>query len=604
LTVRAWLEPAPSSNSLPERRRYRLTEDGIDLFFHDCPLLILEVQGAAIPVEEIQSQLEQMRLVAGNEDDLEGRVEFQLSDLIRAGSPGPLRIDLSGVLPPALVEPGLDVRWLHLDDSSTSGQDLRFVLHPYTNEALEPSGPTNSGRVSLEDPSGVWEALDLRPASDPRLPVAGQMNRASVPVSSEVAFLDYQVRGIVDLPLYGIWFQTDRWTLKDFKAFLEDRKLDCGLAIVPANESLLFQVETDEGSALATKQLAGPCSRAVNFAEIFPEELLNNADLNAHWLACPRSFLVCRKGAIERGRIAIDLRGVVTSLAELSREGPDPMGSSRIKLDISYRQGAVAQDDMELLLLRTDRDPVTEVMTQPVTFRGALFVENHLQKEVTLPDPGVYQVILRRPGEKHAVASRDLQVCAPDIVPGLSLDEFLDKFPETPTLDQVIRLLRFLQVNRHTLQGEYAPWNLYRFYAHMDESWNRTTGTAQELLGVLRGYADVAGGGSFINITPVTPGSVPSEVFLESATVILHLQLNTPAHARPGLPEWEHCLDVVRQKNNLLPPDARLWAGVLHRACQRLQGQIVLPLPLAADQVTASTPWFPCQDPFLRFLSQ
>lgn len=53
LTMRAWLEPAPSSTSRPDRNRYRLTEEGIDLFFHDCPLLMLEIQGANVPVEKL-----------------------------------------------------------------------------------------------------------------------------------------------------------------------------------------------------------------------------------------------------------------------------------------------------------------------------------------------------------------------------------------------------------------------------------------------------------------------------------------------------------------------------------------------------------------------
>src|SRR5262249_10586047 len=157
------------------------------------------------------------------------------------------------------------------------------------------------------------------------------------------------------------------------------------------NETLLLQAQAGEGFVAATKELAGQCSRAVTFAEIFPDELLRDAELNARWLARPRSFLVCRKGGIERGRIEIDLRGVVTSLDETSREGPDLMGATRIGLRIGYRKGAVAQDDLELLVLRTDRDPADVLTTRPVTFDGELFVENHLQEEVTLPDPGVYQ---------------------------------------------------------------------------------------------------------------------------------------------------------------------------------------------------------------------
>lgn len=600
LTLRAWLELAPSTEPRPNWSRYRLTEDGIDLFFQHCPWLILAPIGPTLPAEEMHSLLEQMRLVAGNQDDLDGRVEYPLNDLIQNSGTGPFRINLDALLPPALVEPGLDVRWLHLENGSASGQDLRFLLLPYDREVLQPSGPGQPGTISLEDSSSTWKSLDLQPVGDPRLPHAGMISWPLLPVRSEVPFLDYQIHGCVDLPLCGMWFQMELWTLPDLERFLKDQQLGCGLAIVPAGESLHFQVESADGSVLASSQLTGQCSREVTFAEVFPSALLENSDLQSRWLAHPRSCLVCRQGSLVRGRVDIDLRGLVTSLEEINRQGPDLLGTTRITLAIGYRQGPM--DDLNLLLVRTDREPAAVVMTRHLMLRGEMFLLNHWQEELTLPDPGYYKVYLQRSGETDVVACHDLHATAPEATTDLTLEAFLDVFPESPTLDQVIRLFRFLQGNRQVLQGEYAPWNQFRFYSRMDESWNQTTGTVQELLGLLRAFGDKPGDESFAKIAPVDPDNIPPEIFLEVATVVLHLQWYTAPHARPFLPDWEVMLDRVRRKDGL-PPDRRRWAEILHRACHGLQSPVVRQSPLDPVQVAGVSPWFPCQDSFLEFLA-
>lgn len=603
LTLRAWLEPPTFAIELrPDRSRYRLTEEGIDLFFWDCPVLVLEVLGPTSSTDEMKSQMEQMRLVAGNDSDCESWINLPLSDLIQDGGHGPFRIDLREVLPSTLIEPGLDVRWLHLEDSSSSGHNLRFVQLPYTLEDMERRGPDNSGMISLTDLSEAWKPLDLWPVGDSLMPTTGQTVQTAVTVRSEADYLDYQVQGLIDLELCGIWFETKCWTLRDIQRFLGNRQLRCGIAVIPPDEDMSLQVEAVDGIVLATTNLAGPCSRDLTFAEVFPKALLEDPSLQNSWLDNPHSSLVCRQRGSERGRIEIDLRGFVTSVEEESRQGPNSLGSTQIMLRIGFQKGSTVQDDLDLLLVRIDHEPAVEVMAQRLTFLGTLFEETHRQLELPLPSPGHYQVYLRRSGEAEIMAHHDLYATAPDIQFDTSLEVFLeDYFPEVPALEQVISLFRFLQSKRKFLQGDHAPWNQLGFYSRMDAGWNETTGVVQELLGLLRGLGDSPGDSSFVTIPFVKPNHVPQEIILEVATVVLHLEQNTPAYARPCLSEWEATLDRLRMQGGLTPGAIR-WAAILHRACECLQDDAptaALVMARGADEDI----WFPCHDRFLDFLA-